>query len=256
MSDVINGTWNNSYGSSMQLSLVDQQIYGTYRSHTGSTGVYLLVGNCSSNAPTKAAGKNLAFSIFWRSIQGDKADDSWHWAGSMCGQLLADGQMTLSNTIVVSVPFEQFSKGNYVDELVFTKQSESSELDIPKLFASTEPKAAQAQPLVGTWANQTSQLTIQAVNMLTGLAKASLSQQEKTLQLLGFIDVYAGSALAQSFSFTGIDPKSQQTMSICGALEQQQTELTIYQWISQSTPADTSFMQARIAAQLLVKQAS
>lgn len=239
----------------MQLSTVNNQIYGTYSSHTGSTGVYLLVGNCSSAAPTDAAGQNLAFSIFWRDTQGNKPDDSWHWAGAMCGQLLADGQMTLSNTIVVSVPFEQYAKGNYVDELVFTKQSEQSDLDIPKLFKSTEPKAAQAQSLVGTWANQTSQFTIQAGNMQTGLAKASLSQQGRALQLLGFIDVYAGADLAQSFSFTGIDPQSQQTMSICGALEPQQTELTIYQWISQSTSADASFMQARIAAQLLVKQA-
>jgi len=254
MSDVINGTWNNSYGSSMQLSLVNQQIYGTYRSHTGSTGVYLLVGNCSSNAPTKAAGKNLAFSIFWRNIEGNDPDDSWHWAGSMCGQLLADGQMTLSNTIVVSVPFEQFTKGNYVDELVFTKQSEQSELDIPKLFSTTETKAAQPLPLVGTWANQTSQLTIQAVNMLTGLAKASLSQQGNTFQLLGFIDVHVGTAMAQSFSFSAYDSETQTTMTLCGALEDKQSQLMVYQWKAQSTSSDTSFMQSKLGATLLTKQ--
>ncbi len=256
MSHSINGTWSNSYGSSMQLLTVKNQIYGTYSSHTGSTGVYLLVGSCSAMAPTEAAGQNVVFSIFWRNIEGNDPDDSWHWAGSMCGQLLADGKMTLENTIVVSVPFEHYGTGNYVDELVFTKQSSinGSESEIKQLFSIGEPNTADALPLLGAWANSTTQLTILSADKRSGLTKATFSQQGNTFQLIGFIDVYVGTAMAQSFSFSAYDSETQTTMTLCGALEDKQSQLMVYQWKAQSTSSNTSFMQSKLAATLLTKQ--
>jgi hypothetical protein len=256
MSSSLNGTWNNTYGSTMNLLTVDNQIFGTYSSHTGSTGVYLLVGNCTEKSPTQEAGQSVVFSIYWRNIEGSDPDDSWHWTGTMCGQLLVNGKMTLENTIIVSVPFEQYPKGNYVDELVFSRKVDidSSEIpDIKSLFEKEICVTSQSFPLEGTWANATTTFCIQKPDTTSGLTMGTLTRNGVTISLLGFIDTYAEPSMSESFSFSGFNLQNQETLSVSGWLDVDKTDLMMYEWVSTSTSSENSFMQTRVQAELLVK---
>ncbi|RQW61083.1 avidin/streptavidin family protein [Vibrio viridaestus] len=235
MSHSLDGTWGNSYGSTMDLLCIDNQIYGMYRSHTGSTGVYLLVGNASDQPPTQQKGQSVSFSIFWRNIEGDDYDESWHWSGSMSGQLLSNRQMTLENCIVVSVPLDQYQQGNYIDELVFTQQSASHRVDIKQYFSKSIVEPIQSQPLSGIWENTSTSLTLEQTDAASGLTLGTLSQGKDTISLLGFIDTYVDSWMAQSFSFSGYNAKTQETVTLCGSLDYEQSHLMVYEWISQPT---------------------
>ncbi|MCE0494426.1 avidin/streptavidin family protein [Vibrio salinus] len=256
MNNNLSGVWNNTYGSVMTLREDGNRILGTYSSHTGSTGTYLLVGSCTSRAPTSKAGQSVAFSIFWRNVQEGTPDESWHWTGSMTGQLLASGTMIVENSIVVSVPFEQYQTGNYVDELTFTKQdntTDASELQ-SCFFGNDGSEPGQiAYLLQAVWENADTQITIGRVNSETGLTEAELTENGKTVSLLGFIDCFAEAGMAQSFSFSGYDSETEETMSLSGQLNHGCKDIMVYKWLSRSTAPDDSFMQTRICSVLLTK---
>ncbi|WED27286.1 avidin/streptavidin family protein [Vibrio sp. DW001] len=249
------GTWVNSFGSQMSLVIEGTAVRGTYSSHTGSTGSYLLVGSCSVHPPSKELGQSIAMAIYWKNIQDGIKDESWHWAGSMCGQLQLDGKMTLTNSIVVSVPFESYQKGNYIDELVFTKaesarQSELSTLNNGLMDHESDTKA---YPVAGKWLSLDDEiaLNVYQVDAKTGLTKAILTTANTDVPLLGFIDTDAELDMAQSISLTGYCLVPNETCSISGMLNYGSEHLILYSWMAGPTSPQDSFMQTRLASMTL-----
>lgn len=97
----VEGVWKNEFGSTLEIGPVgpDGCFRGTYRSDTGATGVYPVVG-VADPAPV---GDNLAvsFSVSWRSLQGSE-DPSWHWVSGFTGLLQEkDGVESLSTTYLL-----------------------------------------------------------------------------------------------------------------------------------------------------------
>lgn len=91
----LNGTWINEYGSEMQLK-VDETglITGSYKSTTGATGTYRVVG--VSDAEPVNGVQTMAFCISWRpeistevneSDNGSASDDPVHWCSGFTGRL-------------------------------------------------------------------------------------------------------------------------------------------------------------------------
>lgn len=93
----VSGVWKNDFGSLLEIGAVapDGTFRGVYRSHTGATGVYPVVGV----ADPQPIGDNLAvsFSVSWRSLQGDE-DPSWHWVSGFTGLLQESGGQEILNT--------------------------------------------------------------------------------------------------------------------------------------------------------------
>lgn len=97
----VSGVWENEFGSTLEIGPVaaDGTFRGTYRSHTGATGMYPVVGV----ADPQPIGDNLAvsFAVTWRSLEGEP-DPSWHWVSGFTGLLQeAQGQETLATTYLL-----------------------------------------------------------------------------------------------------------------------------------------------------------
>lgn len=70
--DSIKGIWVNEYGSHMKINEARNGTFnGEYRSHTGDTGTYEVVG-VYDTAPASSE-QTVAFAISWRSL--DEGDD-------------------------------------------------------------------------------------------------------------------------------------------------------------------------------------
>jgi hypothetical protein len=94
----ISGVWENEFGSTLEIGPVaeDGTFRGTYRSHTGATGVYPVMG-VADPQPTS---NNLAvsFSVTWRSLEG-KPDPSWHWVSGFTGLLEENNGQEIMRTM-------------------------------------------------------------------------------------------------------------------------------------------------------------
>ncbi|MFC1235943.1 avidin/streptavidin family protein [Vibrio sp. F74] len=257
MNEGLAGMWVNSFGSQMSLVIDGTTLRGTYSSHTGSTGSYLLVGSCSAYQPSKELGQSIAMAIYWKNIEDGVKDESWHWAGSMCGQLQLDGRMTLTNSIVVSVPFESFQKGNYIDELVFTKADDAEQPDISiiKNGLMDLQSDTKAYPVAGKWVGLDDDIALDVyqVDVKTGLTKAMLTTADTDVPLLGFIDTDVELNMAQSISLTGYCSDSNETSSISGMLNYGRDHLILYSWMAGPTSPQDSFMQTRLESITLKK---
>ncbi|MCG7499202.1 avidin/streptavidin family protein [Vibrio sp. Of7-15] len=250
MNTCLSGIWTNSFGSKMSLIVDGTQIIGTYSSHTGSTGEYRLIGHCSKLSPSEQLGQSIAISIYWKNIHDGVKDESWHWSGTMCGQLQLDGTMTLTNAIVVSVAFEHYQKGNYIDELVFSKNGQLSQPEMDAIhqhFTLKEP-TLPSYPLVGKWQNNTLTLDINQPHPISGYTQAHLITPGIELTLSGFIDVDAHKNMAQSLSLSGYNPITEETISMSGMLDYSSHHLTLYSWSAQPTSPEDSFMQTQMRA--------
>ncbi|MCG6201058.1 avidin/streptavidin family protein [Psychromonas antarctica] len=260
MNDNLTGTWLNTFGSEMSLMVKGSTIFGTYVSQTGSSGEYLLVGSCSVDNPSKDFGQSIAIAIYWNNIEGGVKDDSCHWVGSMCGQLQLDGQMILTNSIVVSVPFESYQKSNYIDELLFTKVKNAQQAH--SLFSQKSlfelQSATNIYPIVGRWVSLYDDiiLTIGKVDARSGLTQATLAKRESEVQLLGFIDVNAQVNMAQGITLSGYCSVTKETCSLSGMLNYGSDHLTLYSWMARPTSAQDRFMQTRMDSIILQKNNS
>lgn len=250
MNTCLSGVWTNSFGSTMSLFVEGTQIIGTYSSHTGSTGEYRLIGRSSKATPSKELGQSLAISIYWKNIHDGVKDESWHWSGTMCGQLQLDGTMTLTNAIVVSVAFENYKKGNYIDELVFHKSSQLTQAEVAAITHHFIPQKTTrlSYPLTGKWIDDTTMLDISDVHPISGYTQAQFVTPDIQLTLFGFIDVDAHPNMAQSLSLSGYNPITDETLSLSGMLESGSHHLTLYVWSARPTSPENSFMQTKMMA--------
>lgn len=97
----ISGTWENEFGSTLAIDCPnDDGIFsGVYRSSTGATGVYPVVGIIDPAPVGNSAA--VSFTVSWRSQQGP-ADPSWHWVSGFTGLLRSqDGRDTIATTYLL-----------------------------------------------------------------------------------------------------------------------------------------------------------
>jgi len=257
MNTDLSGTWVNDFGSQMSLVVENSTIWGTYTSDTGSSGSYFLVGHCSVDRPSETLGQSVAIALYWRNIKDGVKDESWHWVGSMCGQLQFDGKMTLTNSIVVSVPFETYEKGNYIDELVFTKSKSVLPPDLSFIKEDvTELKLEPTSyPAIGQWKSLDDDMTVNIYHaeVESGLVQAILTTSNTEAQLFGFIDVDATVNMAQGVVLTGYNSVTNEAYSMSGMLNYGSDYLTLYSWMARITSPKDSFMQTRMKSITLQK---
>ncbi len=92
----VSGVWINEFGSTLEIGPIasDGTFRGTYRSDTGATGVYPVVG--VTDPEPVGTSITIAFSVNWRSLEGSP-DPSWHWVSAFSGLLEEkDGEEVLS----------------------------------------------------------------------------------------------------------------------------------------------------------------
>ncbi|WP_417528646.1 avidin/streptavidin family protein [Marinomonas shanghaiensis] len=247
MALVLNGTWENSYGSTMVLEVDDEGfIFGEYRSHTGSTGTYLVTGHCAPSDPTHEGGQPLVLSIYWRSIGGEEPDDGSHWVSTYCGQLDDNGHITVMNALVTTTSYQAFSPGDYIDKLVFTKQSDVSELRTHNIALLAKPKTQVANPINGVWSDkeQGVALTLFLQDPEYGVVSGWLSYNNEIMSMLGFTDILVDNNILQSVSLSGYMLNTKQPISLVGRISQDGRALVLSRWLSNSTTAEEAYFQA------------
>lgn len=149
------GVWKNAYGSTMSLSLVNPNLVtGNYKSSTGSTGTYEVIGYQTSADPSSQAGQAAALAIDWHSVVAGPPDNSWHWVSGLSGQLsIQNGveQLVLAHSLVASIDFPGLAAaGTYLDKLIYQRVSTTPIQE--RVPAPAEGHgAAVADPLVGSW---------------------------------------------------------------------------------------------------------
>uniref|UniRef100_A6VVU0 Uncharacterized protein n=1 Tax=Marinomonas sp. (strain MWYL1) TaxID=400668 RepID=A6VVU0_MARMS len=247
MSLMLNGSWENSYGSTMTLEVdEDGFIFGEYGSHTGSTGTYLVIGYCRPSNPTNAAGQPLVLSIYWRSIGGEEPDEGSHWVSTYCGQLDSDGQMTVMNSLVTTTKYQAFVPGDYIDKLIFNKYSSSNEIKTKNIESIAQEKAKFANPINGVWVNQEKsiQLTVFLQDKEYGVVNGWLAYGSELISMLGFTDTLDNNNILQSVSLSGYMLKTSQPISLIGRISQDANTLILSRWLANSTNAEAAYFQA------------
>ncbi len=98
----LEGKWINEFGSTIELTVEsDGFVSGSYKSHTGASGTYRVVGVTDTQPDTIS--QTVAFSISWRPIDKQLPDKSFHWCSGFVGQLqMIDGQEVLTTTYLLT----------------------------------------------------------------------------------------------------------------------------------------------------------
>lgn len=246
----LDGSWENSYGSIMTLRVNEEgSITGRYTSHTGSTGTYLIVGHCRPNDPTAETGQPLVLSIFWRSIGGEKPDGGSHFVSTYCGQLDDKGQMTVINSLVTTVAFQEFITGDYIDKLVFNKQSIKHENCIEDINSLPESKGSVSNIINGIWSDteKNIQLALSVKNQEYGLIEGRLFYNDELVKMFGFTDTYSDEKILQSITLSGYIESNKQPISLVGRMTQDSNNLIISRWLANGTSPEDSYFQANSA---------
>jgi hypothetical protein len=257
MALILNGTWENSYGSTMVLN-VDEEgfIFGEYSSHTGSTGTYLVIGHCRPSDPTDDLGQPLVLSIYWRSIGGEEPDEGSHWVSTYCGQLDKNGHMTVINSLVTTTSFQVFSPGDYIDKLMFTKQSSLNRLSAKNIALLAQPKVKLVNPINGVWSDkeQGIELSLFLQDQEYGVVNGWLSYDHELISMSGFTDILANNNILQSVSLSGYMLETSQPISLVGRINQDARVLVLSRWLANSTTAEEAYFQANSVNWELTKQ--
>lgn len=261
----LTGSWTNSYGSKMDMVESDGTITGVYSSTTGSSGSYYLYGTCGTQAPTSDQGQNLVISILWRPYDGGTPDNSWHWVSTLCGQLQADGIMTLINSLVATTEFESYSLGNYIDKLTYNKLT-----DTPALLANTQEslivqskgKTTETQSgLAGQWVDMndsgtTLEIETDVSDTVAGLTTATLTLNGESIVMRGFSDPDADQDALQSLTLCGFMSNEGVALSLSGQWNKSLDQLTLYGWKAMSTAPSDSYMQANMSGFVFIRNLS
>jgi hypothetical protein len=100
--DIENSEWKNEFGSTLQIGPIAAEgtFSGYYKSSTGATGVYPVVGVADPNPVGNS--QAVSFSVTWRSLEGDY-DPSWHFVSGFTGLVQKDesGQQTLKTVYLL-----------------------------------------------------------------------------------------------------------------------------------------------------------
>lgn len=120
------GDWVNQFGSIMSIEeLTPEGVFkGTYKSSTGATGVYPLVGTAD---PSPGGTQAMSFAVTWRSLQG-AYDPTWHWTSGFAGfrQFQTEkGEDVIQGTFLLQKEISEDTPGyeaTAVSSLTFTRK--------------------------------------------------------------------------------------------------------------------------------------
>jgi hypothetical protein len=262
----LTGTWENSYGSVMNLTQSDDgSVIGQYASSTGSTGVYWVVGHADPSAqadPRAQAdkGQAAALSIYWRSIAGGPSDPSWHYVSGFSGQRVTvngQPQLILMHAMVDSDDAPgPGGLGTYLDKLVYTPATRVAEH--PEIDRLNEADDTQ-DPVCGTWATSTGptlSVDILGVSASTGYVLGTIVVDGVThIAAVGFTDVTArqDGLKLQSLTLAAFDATNATVWSLAGTLDLQTGVMTLLQMQSHGTTADNLYAQTTATQYVLAK---
>ena len=260
----LDGTWENSYGSFMTLTSYDTGlVLGNYKSDTGSSGVYLVVGHADP-APDAGKGQAVALSIYWRSIAGGTPNPTWHYVSGFSGQLIdVNGTPSLVLLHAMVDSDDQPGPGGlgtYLDKLTYTPAS--SKVDLGAMDKLPEADTT-GDPICGAWAGVAAYGPALEVDVLstdpeTGLVLATITPPGEggtELAALGFTDTTAvtdGLAL-QSLSLSAFNEQDGTVWSLAGCLELSTGTLTLLQMQSHGTAPGNMYAQTT-ATQFVLKK--
>ncbi len=92
---ILDGKWQNKWGSVMDIVVRDGRIEGTYTTHTGSThGTYPLIG---MTQVTDVAEGAISFMVFWKNEESFENSVST-WTGLV--EEGEDGEVTLATQLL------------------------------------------------------------------------------------------------------------------------------------------------------------
>ncbi|WP_394180014.1 avidin/streptavidin family protein [Marinomonas posidonica] len=245
MAFILHGVWQNEYGSRMTLDVSETgQIVGEYQSTTGASGTYFLVGHCRPQDPDPQQGQPLVLSIFWRPFDVEAEDDGIHWVSTYCGQLNANGEMTVINTLLTTTPYQAFEPGDYIDNLVFKKSDSVTVLADSTAWRETSQQ--NDNPINGVWSSddKTIQLALAVQNQKYGVLAGELSYQGEKIQLIGFTDTYANNNILQSLTLSGYMLTSLQPISLVGRMNSTRDGLFLSRWLANGTNKNNAYFQA------------
>jgi hypothetical protein len=230
-------------------------VLGKYSSTTGASGVYLVIGSCKPVAPSSGLGQNLVLSIFWRPVDQQTYNTTWHWVSTYCGQLQANGVITLINSLVATTEYSGSLPGDYIGQLEFTRASDSC-ADVGFALPAAGDIAASDNPIVGQWSNASGDISLAVAVADTdlGLAWGELNYQQQTVTMWGFTDTHAGQQPLQSLSLSGYMTVSSLAISLSGSLAVAASQLNLSRWLAISTAPGDAYMQANTESWILTKK--
>lgn len=243
--------WTNSYGSVMALQqLVGGMVTGTYRSSTGSTGEYYVVGMADAGDPTPQRGQCVALTIYWRSFTGGKGDPSWHWVSGLGGQLDVSGAqptLYLMHEMVATCDFPGLAAaGTYVDKLIYMPKKDAAAGSAPEL--AIEQPEVSADPISGLWVcreDPSLRLELALNNPSVGYVTGNWYTATEQALALGFTDTDAlsGGIPRQGLAVgIGMDAAGS-CRSMAGSLEFSSAVLTLTVFTSRGTARDAIYTQ-------------
>ncbi|MGQ9371900.1 avidin/streptavidin family protein, partial [Azospirillum sp. A39] len=245
--------WINEYGSVMELLQDgDGGIVGLYRSSTGSTGTYLVVGWAVGPAPSAQQGQPVALAIDWRSLDGGGGDPSWHWVSGLGGQRLAGtgGQpdtMPLNHALVATTDFPGLAgPGTYIDKLLYRAQPAPTGVPLPDLAG--DGVSGAGDPVDGLWSCRERPglgLDIRVTDARYGLVEGRLTGTGGDRPVRGLTDTRAtADGLAkQGLTLTAPLGASGPALSLAGSLRLADGVVTVTEMTSQGTSPGNAYLQ-------------
>ena len=259
MNTVMN--WKNAqYGSVMTLQQTPSgEIFGVYRSHTGSTGQYAILGYGDPLESSADTGRSMSIAIYWRSLAGGDADESWHWVSGLSGQLTVSGAennapgtpcLELTHAMVATCDFPGLATaGTYVDKLLY-EPTDSGGLLYPMADWSTIVDC----PINGRWASGQGQvLELRCNDLMTGAVSGSLRMGVAEYALQGFTDTFAepGKLALQGLTLSVMIPaagtSATRCISFAGSLDLNARRLVLTELASQGTQAGSGYLATKLA---------
>lgn len=239
-------TWSNPYHSTMTLTAEGEQLYGSYRSHTGSTGVYHVVGFGSTAPASKSQGIGVALCILWRSYDGGTPDPSWHWASGFGGQLLLDADgvpnLTLNHDLAAPVAFPGLAGvGSYVDKLSYVSDGAAQPGPLLSRRRSAEPAAID-----GSWISAASgqALALTLVDQDSGAVEGVLRIGAQAFPVLGFYDNQPPGITLPRHGLCLVASTGDDTyQAFSGWLDSEAQALVLLQQTSRGTQANATYLQ-------------
>jgi saccharopepsin len=254
----VSGTWKNAYGSTMSLNVYGSGlVLGQYRSSTGSTGTYAVIGAQGPADPSAAAGQPVALAIDWHSIVAGPPDNSWHWASGLSGQLSLSPtgggpSLVLAHAMVATAtlafPGGAIDPGTYIDKLVYAPVAAAAPAGAGETPGEGDPIAS---PLNGRWqGSDGSVLTLAVSSAYSGAFGWVLGTYQVdggVWDVGGVTDInaYGAGVPRESVALTLVDGAGN-AIALAGTLQLQTMMLNLSRLTSVATLPSVTYAQTRI----------
>lgn len=251
---VMDTVWRNEFGSLLRLEAGEGGwLRGLYRSTTGASGDYPVVGFLEPGAGAAGRGRPMALAISWRQLDDPVDEDGTHWVSGLCGQLMpatAGGRMMLLHNLVVSTSDTPLHRlGFHLDKLDYEPTAEA---DLPAARPDRCSGIAADHPLSGSWALDSDEprmrLELQVTEhgeVLGAWDEGGIHPQHAPGELRGFTDWLAPLPSLRSVTLCGWSAQRRCAWSLSGWLEPEKADLHLLQLCSYGTEYGERYLQTQ-----------